>query len=103
MELIYPVNKNTVKPHIGHPVCAILQDGTNVQGILGGFKEEQVILQSPFNPGSSFSPKKSKPKKTKRTKTSSDSPASKTHGILLPADWLAQLIIIPADDPSIFL
>ena len=44
MYRIYPISEETVKPHCGNLVCAIMHDGTRHYGILNRMECGQLIL-----------------------------------------------------------
>ena len=44
MILIHPICEETIKPHYGNLVCAVMHDGTHHYGILNGMAFGQLIL-----------------------------------------------------------
>ncbi|MDO7907485.1 hypothetical protein Q5741_13825 [Paenibacillus sp. JX-17] len=40
MQIIYPLNQDTCKAHIGKRVCVMLQDGAQLSGILSGVSDK---------------------------------------------------------------
>ncbi|MBR2565034.1 MAG: hypothetical protein IKE29_10470 [Paenibacillus sp.] len=48
MHRIHPVCEETISPHVGRPVCLVMNDGRHMYGTLGGCRDGKVYLNECF-------------------------------------------------------
>lgn len=42
-----PFSERALRPHVGKPVCAVLNDGTCLSGVVAGIRDGHLILDAP--------------------------------------------------------
>jgi hypothetical protein len=97
MERIFPITGETVMPHIGRCVCAVLHDGTHYYGTLEGIDGGHLIINGyARGPGevATYSVKKSG-KKAKEVHTSAFFPGFGFRRFFVPFAATAFLFATP--------
>lgn len=77
MHRIHPISEDTIKLHLGLPVCAILHDGTEHYGVISKIEGGKLILNDfPQEAGPTL-----KRKKAKEAKRSNASQSAQIKGL----------------------
>jgi hypothetical protein len=99
MERIFPVTMETVMPHIGRCVCAVLHDGSHYYGTLEGIDGGHMIIngyvRGPGEVATYALKKKAAGKNRKEVQTSAFFPGFGFRRFFLPFASLAFLFALP--------
>jgi hypothetical protein len=97
MERIFPITMETVMPHIGRCVCAVLHDGTHYYGTLEGIDGGHLVING-YGPGevATYSVRKKQAgQKRKEVHTSAFYPGFGFRRFFFPFASLAFLFALP--------
>jgi hypothetical protein len=79
VQLIQPVCKETCLPYVGQHVCAMLHDGTQVQGVISKVTDHGLEFNGPLQSAEVMSKNPSKAKKQLQTMKQKGKSRTQTH------------------------